>query len=61
MWSSQFVYCPKTPQSGSNWVLNQKNVLLLLGKAENDKSTETETWHSESVEESFYYRLYENF
>ena len=38
-----------------------KNVLLLLGKAENDKSTETETWHSESVEESFYYRLYENF
>ena len=32
-------YCPKTTQSGPNWVLNQKNVVLLLGKVENDKYT----------------------
>ena len=29
---------------GHNWVLNQKNVVLLPGKAENKKYTETETW-----------------
>ena len=36
-------YCPKTHQNGHNWVLNQKNVVLLLGKVENNKYTETKT------------------
>ena len=39
-------YCPKTTQSGPNWVLNQKNVVLLLGKVENDKYTKN--WNLES-------------
>ena len=54
-------YCPKQPQNGSSCVLNRKNVVLLLGKVENDKYTKTETWHPEYVEEFFYYRLCENF
>ena len=35
--------CPQTPQS----------------KVENDKYTETDTWHPERVEECSYYRLCE--
>ena len=40
-------YCPNTHQNGHNWVLNQKNVVLLLDKVENKKYTEIETWHEE--------------
>ena len=54
-------YCPKTHQNGHNWVLNRKNIGILLGKVENNKYTETETWHPELLEEWFYYRLCENF
>ena len=44
-------YCPKTHQNGNIWVLNQKNVVLLLSNIENNKYTETETGHPERVEE----------
>ena len=54
-------YCPIKPQNGHNWVLDQKNVLFLLGKIENNKNTETETWRLEGIEEWSYYRLCENF
>ena len=50
---------PKTPQSRSNWVLNQKNVLFLLGKVENNKYTEIKTWNPERIEEWSYYRFCE--
>ena len=53
--------CPQTHQNGHNWVLNQKNVVLLPGKVENKKYTETETWHPEHLEECSYYRLSANF
>ena len=42
-------------------LLNQKNVVLLLGKFQNNKFTETEIWHPEHLEECSYYRDYENF
>ena len=42
-------YCPKTHQNRHNWIINQKTIVLLLGKVENDKYTETETWHPERV------------
>ena len=54
-------YCTKTHHSGNNWVLNQKNLVLLLSKVENNKQTETETGHPERVEEWSYDRLCENF
>ena len=36
-----------------------KNEVLLLGKVENGKYTETETKHPERVEECYYFRLSE--
>ena len=45
------VIAPKTHQNGHNWVLNQKTVVLLLGKVANNKYTETETWNPECVVE----------
>ena len=54
-------YCPKTHQNRPNWVLNQKNVVFLLSKVENNKYTETETGRPEREEEWSYYRLCENF
>ena len=54
-------YCPKTHQNGHNWVLDQTNIVLLLGKAKTNKYTETETWHTGRVEEWSYYRLCDNF
>ena len=56
-----WIYGLKTTQNGPNWVLNQNNVVLLLGKVENSKYKETKTWHPESVEECSYYRPCENF
>ena len=35
--------------------------MFLLGKVENDKYPEAETWHPESTDERSYYRLCENF
>ena len=49
------VIAPKTHQNGHNWVLNQKTVVLLLGKVANNKYTETETWNPECVVERSYY------
>ena len=54
-------YCPQTQQNGHNWVLNQKKLVLLPGKVENKKYSETETRHAELLEECSYYRLSENF
>ena len=47
---------PKSAQLGPK----PKHVVLLLGKVENNKSTEAKTWHPERVEEWSYYRLCEN-
>ena len=49
------VIAPKTHENGHNWVLNQKTVVLLLGKDMKNKYTETETWHPERVVERSYY------
>ena len=54
-------YCPKTHQNRHNWVINQKNVVLVLSKVENNKNTETETGHPDRVEGWSYYSLCENF
>ena len=34
---------------------------LLLGKVENNKYPEVETWHQESIDRWSYYRLFGNF
>ena len=36
--------------NGPNWVLNQKTLLFLLGKVDNSKYPEAETWHPESMD-----------
>ena len=40
--------------------MNQKT-LFPLGKAENNKYPEAETWHPESIDGRCYYKLCENF
>ena len=49
------------PENWPNWVVNQKNVLFLQGKVENNRNKKTETWHTEIIEEWFHYRLCKNF
>ena len=61
IWCCLLEPLPNIHQNGHNWVLNQKNVVLLLGRFENKKDAETESWHPERLEERFYYRLCENF
>ena len=46
IWCCLVELLPQTHQNGHNWVLNQKNVVLLPGKVENKKYTETESWLS---------------
>ena len=61
IWCCLLEPLPNIHQNGQNWILNQKNVVLLLGRFENKKDAETESWHPERLEERFYYRLCENF
>ena len=56
-----WVYCAIKPQNRHNWVLDQKNVLFLLSKVENNKYAETETWYPEGLEEWSCYGLGEYF
>ena len=48
-------------KSPSKWSQNQKKQLFLLGKVENGKYPEAETWYTESIDGWSYYRLCENF
>ena len=54
-------YCPKPTKMGPTGSWTKKKQLLLLGKVENGKYPEAETWHPESIDRSSYYRRCENF
>ena len=61
IWCCLLELLPKSPTKWAQLGPKPKNVVLLLGKVETNKSTETKTWHSERVEKWSYYRLCENF
>ena len=54
-------YCPKPTKTGPTGSWTKKKQLLLLGKVENGKYPEAETWHPESIDRRSYYRRCENF
>ena len=54
-------YCPKPTKMGPTGSWTKKKQLLLLGKVENGKYPEAETWHPESIDRRSYYRRCENF
>ena len=53
-------YCPKPTKMGPMGH-EPKNQLFLLGKVENDKYPEAETWHPEGIDGRSCYRLCEHF
>ena len=54
-------YCPKPTKTGPTGSWTKKKQLLLLGKVENGKYPEAETWHPESIDRRSDYRRCENF
>ena len=51
------VIAPKPTKIGPVGFWDKETFLFLLGKADNNKYPEAETWHPESIDECSYYRL----